>query len=47
MPKPRKARVSLETTPYSYYYRFSRYVRRAYRYGVDSHTGKSFKHRLL
>lgn len=43
MPKPRKAQISLETTPY--YHCVSRCVRRAYLCGMDSHTGKSYEHR--
>jgi hypothetical protein len=39
MPKPRKAQISLDTTPY--YYCVSHCIRRASLCGVDSHSDKS------
>jgi hypothetical protein len=43
MPKPRKAQVLLEETPY--YYCVSRCVRRVFLCGLDALTGKSYEHR--
>jgi REP element-mobilizing transposase RayT len=43
MTRPRKALISLESTPY--YHVTSRCVRRAYLCGVDHYSGQSYEHR--
>ncbi len=45
MPKPRKAQVSLEATPYSH--GVSHCVRRAFLCGAAPLTGRSYEHRRL
>ncbi|WP_213994691.1 transposase [Arsukibacterium sp.] len=43
MPRPRKALIAIEDTPY--YHVVSRCVRRSFLCGIDTDTGKSFEHR--
>ena len=43
MTRPRKALISLSDTPY--YHITSRCVRRAFLWGIDHYSGKSYEHR--
>ncbi|MFN3709721.1 MAG: transposase [Alishewanella aestuarii] len=43
MPRPRKALIAIEDTPY--YHVVSRCVRRSFLCGVDSNTGQNYEHR--